>query len=65
MRIPFYQQVILLSFHCDRCGYSNNELQSGEPVQVKVCVLYVLKRFLLIFFSNIIIVNIFSKSLLK
>ncbi|VDN53472.1 unnamed protein product [Dracunculus medinensis] len=33
MRIPFYQQVILLSFHCDRCGYSNNELQSGEPVQ--------------------------------
>ncbi|KAF1632346.1 UNVERIFIED_CONTAM: hypothetical protein FQV16_0001056, partial [Eudyptes robustus] len=32
-RIPFYKQVILMSFACDHCGYRNNELQSGEPVQ--------------------------------
>ncbi|CAD5224775.1 unnamed protein product [Bursaphelenchus okinawaensis] len=32
-RIPFYKQVILMSFSCDHCGYRNNELQSGEPVQ--------------------------------
>lgn len=33
-RIPFYKQVIIMSFFCDHCGYKNNELQSGEPVQV-------------------------------
>ncbi|KAH7696162.1 Zpr1-PA, partial [Aphelenchoides avenae] len=32
-RIPFYKQVILMSFACEHCGFQNNELQSGEPVQ--------------------------------
>uniref|UniRef100_A0A915CTF2 Zinc finger ZPR1-type domain-containing protein n=1 Tax=Ditylenchus dipsaci TaxID=166011 RepID=A0A915CTF2_9BILA len=32
-RIPFYKQVIVMSFACDHCGYSNNEIQSGEPIQ--------------------------------
>ncbi|MCP9262753.1 Zinc finger protein ZPR1 [Dirofilaria immitis] len=30
---PFYRQVIVMSFNCGHCGYSNNELQSGEAVQ--------------------------------
>ncbi|TKR86526.1 hypothetical protein L596_011103 [Steinernema carpocapsae] len=32
-RIPYYRQVILVSFSCDHCGYRNNELQSGEAAQ--------------------------------
>jgi len=32
-RIPFYKQVIIMSFACEHCGFQNNELQSGEPVQ--------------------------------
>ncbi|KAI6227494.1 ZPR1 zinc finger domain protein [Aphelenchoides fujianensis] len=32
-RIPFYKQVIVMSFSCEECGYRNSELQSGEPVQ--------------------------------
>ena len=42
-RIPHYRDLILMSFNCDACGYSNNEVQSGGPalekgVQVKVKV---------------------------
>lgn len=33
-RIPFYRQIIVMSFSCGHCGYSNNELQSGEAAQV-------------------------------
>lgn len=33
VRIPFYREVILISFHCPHCGLSNNELQSGAPAQ--------------------------------
>uniref|UniRef100_F1L0M8 Zinc finger protein ZPR1 n=1 Tax=Ascaris suum TaxID=6253 RepID=F1L0M8_ASCSU len=32
-RIPYYRQVIVMSFTCEHCGYRNSELQSGEPVQ--------------------------------
>ncbi|CAG9529947.1 unnamed protein product [Cercopithifilaria johnstoni] len=32
-RIPFYRQIIVMSFSCGHCGYSNNELQSGEAAQ--------------------------------
>uniref|UniRef100_A0A8R1TWC2 Zinc finger ZPR1-type domain-containing protein n=1 Tax=Onchocerca volvulus TaxID=6282 RepID=A0A8R1TWC2_ONCVO len=32
-RIPFYRQIIVMSFSCAHCGYSNNELQSGEAAQ--------------------------------
>lgn len=31
VRIPFFRDVILVSFECRSCGYKNNELQSGEP----------------------------------
>lgn len=47
-RIPFYKQVIVMSFHCEHCGYRNNELQSGEPVQVRF-VSYLMSRFLPLF----------------
>ncbi|MFH4974428.1 hypothetical protein AB6A40_001137 [Gnathostoma spinigerum] len=32
-KIPYYRQVIVMSFSCDHCGYKNAELQSGEPIQ--------------------------------
>lgn len=32
-RIPHYKEVILMSFHCEHCGFSNNELQSGSKIQ--------------------------------
>ncbi|KAL3984948.1 ZPR1 zinc-finger domain family protein [Acanthocheilonema viteae] len=32
-KIPFYRQIIVMSFSCEHCGYSNNELQSGEAAQ--------------------------------
>ncbi|XP_060518272.1 zinc finger protein ZPR1 [Cylas formicarius] len=31
-KIPFYKDVILMSFICDECGYQNNELQSGAVI---------------------------------
>ncbi|CAG0919626.1 unnamed protein product [Notodromas monacha] len=34
-RIPFYKDVVLMSFHCDDCGYSNNELQSAARIEEK------------------------------
>jgi len=32
-RIPHYKEVILMSFSCDECGFSNNEIQSGGRIQ--------------------------------
>jgi len=32
-KIPFYKEVILMSFNCDHCGYKNNEIQSATKVQ--------------------------------
>lgn len=34
-KIPFYKEVVLMSFSCDDCGYQNNELQSGGEIQEK------------------------------
>lgn len=34
-KIPFYKEVVLMSFSCDHCGYQNNEIQSGAPVSEK------------------------------
>lgn len=33
--IPFYKQVILMSFSCDHCGFENNEIQPGGEIQEK------------------------------
>ncbi|KAG5869771.1 hypothetical protein JTB14_014703 [Gonioctena quinquepunctata] len=34
-KIPFYKEVILMSFSCEECGYQNNEIQSGAPIADK------------------------------
>lgn len=31
-KIPFYKDVVVISFTCEQCGYQNNEIQSGAPV---------------------------------
>ncbi|GBG27334.1 Zinc finger protein ZPR1-like [Hondaea fermentalgiana] len=31
--IPFFREIILMSFRCPHCGWSNNEIQSGSRVQ--------------------------------
>lgn len=28
-RIPYYKNVVVMSFSCEECGYQNNELQPG------------------------------------
>lgn len=33
--IPFYKEVILMSFSCDNCGFKNNEIQSGGEMAPK------------------------------
>ncbi|TRY71639.1 hypothetical protein TCAL_05293, partial [Tigriopus californicus] len=32
-KIPHYREVILMSFHCEACGFQNNEIQSGGRIQ--------------------------------
>ncbi|XP_014287823.1 zinc finger protein ZPR1 [Halyomorpha halys] len=34
-KIPFYKQVVLMSFECLECGYRNNEIQSAGKVEEK------------------------------
>ena len=38
-KIPFYKEIILMSFECEHCGLKNNEIQSGEKIQEKGVVL--------------------------
>jgi len=33
--IPHYKEIIISSFHCELCGFSNNEIQSGSVIQEK------------------------------
>lgn len=34
-RIPYFREVIIMSFSCDHCGFQNNEIQSAGSVQPK------------------------------
>nr|CAG4645548.1 EOG090X06TU [Lynceus sp. MCZ IZ 141354] len=34
-RIPFYKEIILMSFECSHCGFKNNEIQPGGRIQEK------------------------------
>ncbi|XP_070500775.1 zinc finger protein ZPR1 [Chironomus tepperi] len=34
-KIPFYKEVVIMSFTCDDCGYQNNEIQSGSEIKEK------------------------------
>jgi zinc finger protein len=34
-KIPFYKEVVIMSFSCEYCGYQNNEIQSGAEIKEK------------------------------
>lgn len=34
-KIPFFKEVVLMSFKCEFCGYENNEIQSASEIQKK------------------------------
>uniref|UniRef100_A0A182JQ69 Zinc finger ZPR1-type domain-containing protein n=1 Tax=Anopheles christyi TaxID=43041 RepID=A0A182JQ69_9DIPT len=34
-QIPFYKEVVIMSFSCDHCGYDNNEIQPGGEIAPK------------------------------
>uniref|UniRef100_A0A1B0CGN0 Zinc finger ZPR1-type domain-containing protein n=1 Tax=Lutzomyia longipalpis TaxID=7200 RepID=A0A1B0CGN0_LUTLO len=36
-KIPFYREVILMSFECEDCGYRNNEIQPGGEISDRGC----------------------------
>ncbi|RYP58622.1 hypothetical protein DL769_008877 [Monosporascus sp. CRB-8-3] len=35
LSIPYFREVIVMSFSCDKCGFSNNEIQSAGTIQPK------------------------------
>lgn len=41
-RIPFFRDVIISSFSCEHCNFSNNEIQSANAIQDLGCT-YTLK----------------------
>ncbi|XP_015610065.1 zinc finger protein ZPR1 [Cephus cinctus] len=34
-KIPYYKDVVLMSFECEHCGFQNNEIQSGGKIAEK------------------------------
>jgi len=36
-KIPYFKNVILMSFECEHCGYRTNELQPASEIQAKGC----------------------------
>lgn len=32
-KIPFFREVVLMSFRCEHCGHTNNEMQSASEIQ--------------------------------
>lgn len=34
-RIPFFREIIIMSFSCEHCGFQNNEIQAAGSVQPK------------------------------
>ena len=34
-KIPYFREIILMSFSCDKCGFHNNEIQPAGTVQLK------------------------------
>lgn len=33
--IPHFKKIIIMSFECDKCGFKNNEIQTGNDLEVK------------------------------
>jgi zinc finger protein len=36
-KIPFFREVIVSSFECDSCGWTNNEVQFGGEIKERGC----------------------------
>uniref|UniRef100_A0A0K8U4D4 Zinc finger protein ZPR1 n=1 Tax=Bactrocera latifrons TaxID=174628 RepID=A0A0K8U4D4_BACLA len=34
-KIPFFKEIVLMSFKCEYCGYENSEIQSASEIQKK------------------------------
>ena len=34
-RIPFFREIVIMSFSCSHCGFQNNEIQSAGQIQEK------------------------------
>ncbi len=34
-KIPYFREVIIMSFACDKCGFHNNEIQPAGTIQLK------------------------------
>jgi zinc finger protein len=34
-RIPFFREIVIMSFSCEKCGFHNNEIQSAGEIQPK------------------------------
>lgn len=40
-KIPFFKEVVLASFYCEKCGYRNNEVQfAGKLPDYGVVILF-------------------------
>ncbi len=33
--IPYFREIIVMSFNCDKCGFNNNEIQAAGTIQPK------------------------------
>lgn len=36
-KIPFYKELILMSFRCEHCGFENNEIKPGGEIDAQGC----------------------------
>ncbi|KXX82774.1 Zinc finger protein ZPR1 [Madurella mycetomatis] len=34
-KIPYFREIVIMSFSCDKCGFSNNEIQPAGTFQLK------------------------------
>ena len=66
-RIPMFREVIVTSFYCHHCGYSNNEIQDGGDIQddgVRYCItVNTTEVHFTMLYSNIIHVDILREGL--
>src|SRR6202021_2936413 len=42
--IPYFREVVLMSFNCQHCGTSNNEIQSAGGVQGKYLPVHLCRK---------------------
>jgi len=37
-KIPHFKEIILMAFECPHCGFRNSEVQSGQAINEKACI---------------------------